>query len=97
MTIPFTQYLLPDGRKRPISIDRPQDVEDMAAEFIEAGGWFEAEMLTTGKVSLTACMIVDDEPDDVEIVLTDNGPGIEEAVDKLVRAAVKHVQTGAPR
>lgn len=89
--IPFTQYLLPNGRKQPQWIDRPADVEAKAREFIAAGGWYECEILTTGQVSLTACLTVAAEPQDIEFQICANGPEVEAAVDRLVDASLKHV------
>lgn len=86
--IPFTQYLRPDGRKRPTSIDMPDEIEALAFSFIEAGGWFEVEELTTGHASLTACHIVEGEPQDIAIRVVENGPPVVMAVEELVREAV---------
>jgi hypothetical protein len=47
MTIPFTQYLRLNGRKRPVEIDRPEEIEAIARRFIESGGRYECEELTT--------------------------------------------------
>lgn len=86
MAIPFTQYVLPDGRKRSEHIERPADIEAMADKFIESGGRYECEILTTGHVSLTAVK----GDDDVEIVICSNGPGVGERVDELVRLSQAH-------
>ena len=83
MSIPFTQYLLPDGRKRYELVDRPQEIEDIANSFIANGGKFECEILTTGHVSFTACKF----DRDVEIEICTNGPDVLEAIDRLVRRA----------
>ena len=85
--IPFTQYLRPDGRKRPCWIDMPPEVEALAFGFIDRGGWFEVEELTTGHASLTACRMVDDEPQDIAIRVVENGPPVVPAVEALVREA----------
>lgn len=82
--VPFTQYLRPDGRKRQEFIVRPADICAKAQAFIDSGGWFECEVLTTGHVSLTACANVDDEPQDIDIEVVQNGPGVGEAVDRLI-------------
>ena len=87
MPIPFTQYLRPDGRKRPVSIEMSEEIESEAQAFIEDGGWFEVEELMTGHASLTACRVVDDEPQDIAIRVVPNGPGIDTAVEELVREA----------
>jgi hypothetical protein len=91
MAIPFTQYLLPDGRKKSISIDRPDAIEAIAEQFIAAGGWYEAEILTTGHVSLTAGLTVDDEPQDIAFQIIEIGPGMADAVDKLVHASIAYL------
>lgn len=88
MAIEFTQYILPRGRKEPVSIDRPSDIEALADKFIASGGWYEAEILTTGHVSLTACAHVNDEPQDIEIEVCSNNDAVPEAVDRLVRKSI---------
>ncbi len=93
--IPFTQYLRPDGRKRPTSIEMPDDIEALAFSFIERGGWFEVEELVTGHASLTACHVVDGEPQDIAIRVVENGPPVVPAVEALVREAAAG-REGAP-
>lgn len=83
MSIPFTQYLMPGGRKTSVEIDRPPEVEQLADEVISRGWVFECEMLRTGAISFT----VSDGEDDVCIELSPNGPQVLDAVDKLVRDA----------
>lgn len=86
--IPFTQYMRPDGRSlerlfgrtKDVTIDRPDHVADKAQQIIAAGYRFECEILSTGEVSLT---ITDDEADHA-IEVVPNGPGMGEAVDRLV-------------
>lgn len=51
--IAFTQYLLPNGRKEQIFIDRPQNIWEKSQKIIEAEYKLEAEVLTNGTVSLT--------------------------------------------
>lgn len=92
MSIPFTQYLLPDGRRRDEAIDRPGEIEAIANRFIAAGGRYECEILTTGEVSLTAVKEVDGEEQDVGIVLCPNAPGaVGPKVDELVRLSESHI------
>lgn len=90
MTIPFTQYLRPNGLKRDVSIDRPTEIEALAFQFIERGGWFEVEELPSRDASLTACFVVDGEPADIAIRVVPNGPGVAEAVDSLVQEAASY-------
>jgi hypothetical protein len=91
MAIPFTQYLLPDGRKRAEVISRPADIEALAKKFIASGGRYECEMLRTGHVSLTAVAEVDGEEDDIECIVCNNGPDVPAKVDELVRRSVTHI------
>lgn len=79
--IPFTQYLRPNGRRIEVSIDRPNEISDLAQKIIERGFRFECEELTTGHASLT---IAGPEYDE-DIQLVKNGPAVPDAVDKLVR------------
>lgn len=92
--IPFTQYLMPDGRKSPQEIDRPPDIEALAHAFIARGGAFECEMLRTGQVSFTAVAMLDGERQDIAIAVADNGPAVLDAVDKIVREAAAFQQDG---
>lgn len=78
--VPFTQYLRPNGRRTAVSIDMPNEIARQAAAIIAAGYRFECEELTTGQVSLT---IADDDMDyAIEVVM--NGPGVPEAVARLI-------------
>lgn len=88
MAIYFTQYCLPDGHKKRISIERPEEVEVKAHYLIDRGCYFEAEILTTGMVALYAYRR-DDEDNELAIEVTPNAPGVGEAVDKLVNNAVE--------
>ena len=97
MNIYFTQYLLPLGEQRRVSVDRPEEIGRLAEAVTKAGYHFECEMLTTGEVSLT-CEGPD--PNDAEeiIVLSsrivENGPPVIEAVDAVVLEAAKFVLNG---
>ena len=53
MSIPFTQYTLPDGRKSKVVIDMPANIEKIAHALIERGCHFDVEMLSTGLISMT--------------------------------------------
>jgi len=80
--IPFTQYLLPNGRAEQISIMMSQKIADIAHKIIEKGNRFEAEILTTGEVSLTIHNIEFEE--DVAIELCENGLEVYGAVERLI-------------
>lgn len=80
--IPFTQYLLPNGRSKDVYIERDEAVCRKADEIIQAGHRFEIEVLTTGHVSATIHNIEDEE--DVDIIVVKNGPGVGTAIDEMV-------------
>jgi len=88
MSIAFTQYLRPNGRRRDVEIERPSEIEAMAERFIVAGGRYECEELTTGHASLTAVHEVDGEEQDVAIEICPNGPEVPGKVDALVRRSL---------
>lgn len=92
MSIPFTQYLMPDGRTRPEVIDRPADIEALAHEAIGRGVRFEVEMLPTGHISFEAVRDDDGEIESLAAEISSNGPPVLDAVDRLVRAAHKRSQ-----
>jgi hypothetical protein len=86
MSIPFTQYLRPNGERRAAEIDMPAEIEELAREFIDGGGYFECEELVTGHVSFTAGHASEKERD-VAIEVVRNGPHVPAAVARLVRKA----------
>lgn len=90
MPIPFTQYLRPDGRKTAVYISRSDEIEAMAQEVRARGYVFECEELSNGVCSFTVMGPVGHEDEaDIAIELSRNGPGVPDAVDRLVRHAYK--------
>ena len=90
--VPFTQYMLPDGRRRSAWIDRPAEIKALADRFIAAGGSYEFEMLTTGEVSFTA--VIGRDPwfgTPVAVEICTNGPDVPAKVDRLVRHSVERL------
>jgi hypothetical protein len=81
-SIPFTQYLMPNGERRSIEIKRPEDIYEKAMDIIKAGHCFEAEMLRTGEISLTIFNVAEEEDVDIEVIA--NGPEVPLAVDRMV-------------
>lgn len=81
MTIPFTQYLRPDGRTVQVTFNRPEEIEEKALAITAQGYRFECEVLITGHVSLT---ITNDEDGDVSIELSPLGTDYLPFVDKLI-------------
>jgi len=91
MSIPFTQYVLPNGRKEPTSIETSKEVDKIAHDLIDAGCRFDIEILRTGQVSMTCEREPENEEDDgiLSMEICENGPKIINAVTKLVNNASK--------
>lgn len=93
--IPFTQFMLPDGRRVETSISRPTAIGDTAQRLIESGHEFQVEMLTTGEISVTCFNVADEQ--DIAIEICPNGPEVPLAVDKVVAAAAEVVDGAVGR
>jgi len=89
--IPFTQYVLPNGRKVEGGFDRSAEVEQLAVELNAAGYRFEAEVLSTGVVSLDCSGPKLDDPEEdyqIAIELSPNNEAVVlDTVDRLVKRA----------
>ena len=53
VAIPFTQYMLPDGQRKKVSMPCQKVTHTKACQIMEAGFAFEIEILSTGMVSAT--------------------------------------------
>jgi hypothetical protein len=90
--IPFTQFLRPDGRRTATIIDMPQEICELAQEFIAAGGSYTSEMLSTGEVSLCAELEVEEERQDVVCIVGLNNSTVPDNVADLVRESVNYLR-----
>jgi len=82
--IPFTQFVLPDGKRKQIEFETEnKEVADLAHALIEKGVKFEIEILTTGLINVEA--MFNDEC--IADGLCANGPPVVETVEKMVRRA----------
>jgi hypothetical protein len=88
VSIPFTQYLRPNGETRDESIERSPEIEKLALEAFEKGVRYEAEVLRTGQVSFTAML----DGDAIAHEVVPNGPAVVDAVDRLVRATAERLK-----
>jgi hypothetical protein len=80
-TIPFTQFLRPDGRQKPVTIEGVS--EAAFAKYEEAarlGCRMTCEELTTGEAS----MCIEHPEGDFDCVVVPNGPGVKEAVEGML-------------
>lgn len=83
MAIQFTQYMLPNGRKSQVTIERSAEIEAKAQKIIEAGYDFECEMLRTGEIHLDCC----NTERQIAVEVVPNGPEVVAAVDRIVERA----------
>jgi len=95
MAIPFTQYLMPNGRAVGVAVDRPPAIEALAQNVLTAGYHFDAEFLSTGQVSFT-CEKNDPATDDEDLPIAHeictNGPAVLDAIDRLVCNAAERLR-----
>jgi len=98
MAIPFTQYLRPDGRETLITIERSLEIENVARRLIALGCRFEAEVLRTNHLSLEALGPKDEDGDPTTLAMeiVPNGPGVPDAVDRLVLEAAASLSLEVP-
>lgn len=85
MSIPFTQFKRPNGRKVAVEIDRPPGIEKMAHELVKIGCVFEIEELVTGAVSME--VMLNGNP--LASWFCANGPEVPIAVDEMVEETYK--------
>jgi hypothetical protein len=89
--IPFTQYLMPDGRQTAVTINRPAAIEELAVRLIGAKCRFEVEML--GDYQTISLEIVKPRRgDDPRVIcgrLVPNGPEVPKAIDDMVNEAAR--------
>ncbi len=83
----LTQFLLPDGRKKPVECDVPDDLAPQLDAMKNAGAELEAEVLRGGTVSLT---VVHEEHGDFDGEVTPNGPDVPKALERLIRRFDRH-------
>ena len=86
--IQFTQYMRPLGTPKPVWIDRPIRVADLADAIIARGFKFECEHLTTGEASLT---ITSKDRDEV-IKVVPNGPEVPIVIDRMIEQFAKKIR-----
>lgn len=82
MSIPFTQFLRPHGRRQTVLITLDRVAEAKAFLILAAGYQFQCEELTTGQASFT---IFDPTiQEDVAIKICPNGPAVPKTVTALI-------------
>lgn len=91
LDVPFTQFLRPDGRQRPVWIERSAEIAALARQLLAAGHQFEIEELMDHTVSMTVEAVDQNDPP-IAIELCPNGPAVPNAVDRLIQAAASKVR-----
>jgi hypothetical protein len=78
--INFIQYLAPDGRKKLVSIERPDNIVAVADRLMSLGLRFECEVLSDGKIHLS----ISDNEQDYASYVCENNPEVTYTVDKMI-------------
>jgi hypothetical protein len=80
-SVPFTQFLRPDGRQQEIRLELPDAVEPKLKEIRDSGCRLTAEVLSTG-----VCSFCVEEPalGDFDIILVPNGSKVPEAITSML-------------
>ena len=84
MEVKVKQYLMPNGRVRECTTKISDNVKDLYEEMLQSGCWFEAEMLTTGEISVT----ISDGEEDIDIRVINNGPEVQNALVEMLKGAL---------
>lgn len=84
MAVKFTQFLFPNGERRPMEIDLPDDIEDMASTLRENGFLFEIEN-RDGRI--WASILNNRVEEQVVDGYCFNGPEVPEMIKKIIREA----------
>lgn len=87
MPIPFIRKY-PKGKGAIQDIKRPAEIENIAFQFLGAGGWYTIEIQMDGLVKLSA---TDEELKDLVSCVSSNGPFMGIMIDQLVRQSKNHV------
>jgi hypothetical protein len=69
--VPFTQYILPNGKKRDLLMPASPEVMNKAGKILAEGYRFEIEILRTGEVSATIMDPIQEVDADIIIVEND--------------------------
>lgn len=80
-TAEVKQYLRPDGRVRMVTTELPLELKPFYDDMREHQCQLEAEVLTTGQVSITVTG-----PDaDLDFSITENGPSLQPGLEAMLR------------
>ena len=86
--IPVTFFGLPDGKRHLVEAPVTPEIAKLAGQVVAHGFRFEAEVLTTGLVSIDCC----NEDDQIAIHLCNNNEEVHGALEKVVRDAADYLE-----
>lgn len=91
----FTQYVRPNGTKKLVEIERPEDICQKAQLLMDKGWRLEVENLGT-EVHVEMCLLNEDEDyEDTEgDIVLNNGRDIFLAVDRIINKVYEKETTG---
>lgn len=81
MIVKVTQYMRPDGRKRPMTMKLDASLLPLYEEMLAAGFRFSVEVLGNGVVSVC----IENDEYDADCALSPNGPEIVEKMEAMLR------------
>lgn len=95
MAIQFTQFMFPDGERKPMPFDADETTEGMARELSEAGWQFEIECHPDTQMVHGDCC---NDAGQLALFLVPNGPEVPPAIMAMVKEAWgRWVALGKPR
>ena len=80
--IEFTQYVLPNGRRKQIFLNAPREYVEKSKAIINNGNRFEIEVLREGTVSMT--IFNEELEEDTNIELCFNGVNVTDGLCRLI-------------
>lgn len=87
--IPFTQFMMPDGRRADVTIQRQPEIELMAHRIIAAGYTFEIEMLSD--YATVSVEIINNKERVIGSDICPNGPPVPIMIDRLIQNAFSKI------
>lgn len=76
INVDITQFIHPNGRQRQMTTQLPVRCLAAYGSMVLAGCRFEAEILSTGEISIT----ISNADDDIDIEVVPNGPEVQDAM-----------------
>ena len=90
MLIPFTQYMLPNGRQVATFFECEKGLDSKVREILDAGFRFTCEILSTGKIAV----YISDEEEGFALEVCANGPEIGRMIKGMIEKFDINVRRG---